>query len=258
MAFDVAAERVGAPPDARRRGRDILSGAAAAWRVLSSGLLQRRSERIFSKMLTPAAHPPGAADLRAVVIAAPSARLLRALPAMWRKQVAFTARFRRYLDARIGCVLICEDDAIVGCAWFTRRATAIEHHPRLLRLGVDLRDDDAFVFDLRMLPAHRNRGAAGLLLVEEEMRGHGFRRALLCLPAHDRRALAQCADLGWGEVRTVRSWLVADRVLVSRVGVFVRNRAGRRLADFSSGPAWLVTPRVRPPLSSAATAESRS
>jgi GNAT superfamily N-acetyltransferase len=147
--------------------------------------------------------------------------------------------FHSYLANGFGGVLAEVEGAAVGYLWWTKRTgESRPNHPHLARFGVELANDDLWIFDLNMIQEQRRHSSEFLTRAERLAREQGFRRILFCVAANNRPALWLYHRWGWKAVDSVDSIEVFRSLLISRRGVFLRNVPWSRRQAFDYRTIW--------------------
>ena len=221
------------------RNKGVRSTLVTAARVASLFCVRSRSDRVLAKSLSGNAGEVRSSNLKLTLVTGADSPLPLTMPASWTSDRALMAVFRSYLANGFGSVFAEVDGAAIGYLWWTKRmGDDRPNHPHLVRFGVDLANDDLWIFDLHMLPEHRRHSSEFLTRAEGLAREHGFRRILFCVAADNRPALWLYHRWGWKAVDSVESIEVLRALLISSRGVFLRNMPWSRRQGFDYRTLW--------------------
>lgn len=118
------------------------------------------------------------------------------------------------------------NDEIVGYLWWTNNQISPErNHPFLIRYGINLSDDEAYMFDFFIISEYRGGGNAVKFLstVELKLRELGFQKVFGHVLAGNKPARWLYSLNGYKEVRTIRSYKILKLILVADNKIFIKN-----------------------------------
>ncbi|MCX5744252.1 MAG: hypothetical protein NT062_17320 [Proteobacteria bacterium] len=141
------------------------------------------------------------------------------------------AQMTSYFDNHYHGLFAVVDGALVGHVWwFDDRISAADAHPHLSRLQLALAPGDVWGFDLYLAPAHRGGGASNdfFVLFRQHLDRAGYKRVYGHVDARKLPAVWLHKLQGYTSLKTVKSRVLFDRVLVTDGRVYVKN------------PSWVV------------------
>ncbi len=129
-------------------------------------------------------------------------------------RLRFPVRSRRermphYFRRGYRLLAMVRDGEVIGDVWYVTRKTARSStiHPHLQWFGIELADDEIYMFDLQVNPDQRGGGLTAYFLgsVLQRMREKGMHKAYGCFVAHNTPALWMHRMAGY---RELPRWIV--------------------------------------------------
>ena len=224
--------------DLRREGRRAaLGGAVRGWLAAAGSVLARQDDLVLVKDLsqTPDDGLPQRAGATVEVVTDGNFRRLAEFNER-RGASRQTRKFTAWRASGCQCLMMLRDGDVVGHYWWVGREAGARHR-HVIRYGIALEDDDAYLFGLFLDPRDRGGGnsASWLRRVEQELRGLGYARIWGMVEAHNAPARWLFATSGYRVVKRISGRAPGSRLFFRGRSVLVAKWRGRVRASAGGG-----------------------
>ena len=134
----------------------------------------------------------------------------------------FLSTAKRYLDSGFHVMLLRIDGKPMGYVWWHDNRVA-HPHPTLERYGIGLQDDEAYLFNLFVLPQCRAGGTAGAFFAQflRELRDRGVRRTYGFVDYVNLPARWMFSAHGWKSLFRFKGVVIGNSLLITSNHFFV-------------------------------------